>query len=383
MFLLTSEAFASSWINIDFIRKNAVPIRRMNDDVLILPRTNRVRVGDLIVILRVRGDDVEVIARGAVESVQDNELLATLEGPSITKMPKAKDLVVSLSKLKAQDPDAPIPEAPGSLFSEKPEPYEPGYMVLEAGPYNGHFESQSPNNANQYKIYDFKFVETHFLWYVDFLWRYGIEYQTSGGNIPLKSYNREEQPTTAKETRIALHYRLLPVWKELRPTLKLMSFKSEFQTTNDDEYVVSSSASGIGLGVNLHYLFGDNLYKKDKGFGWSFNRIYADFGYFPSYSVSDTGVQRGTSSSGTMMEFKVGATALFYWSAIPWIKRYSLDISYGMYQSQVTFSGDVKNAADGVYDIPPGQTYSESQTYLKVMFGLRLDDLLSKVMKPR
>lgn len=383
MFIAGESAFASSWINIDFIKKNAVPIRRMNDDVLILPRTNRVRAGELIVVLRVIGEDVEVIARGSVESVQNNELLAILDGPSITKMPKAKDLVVSLSRLKPLPSEAPVPENEYKVPEETPDPYEPGYMIFEMGPYNGHFESQSPNNANKYKVFDFKYVETHFLWYVDFLWRYGIEYQTSGGNIPLKSYNRQEQATTAKETRIALHYRLLPIWKELRPTLKLISLNSEFKTTNDDEYVVSSNASGLGLGVNFHYLFGDNIYQTSNAFGWSFNRIYVDVSYFPTYSVSDSLVQRGASSSGSMYELKAGATMLFYVKAIPWFKRYSLDVSYTMSQSQVSFSGEVKNAADGVYNIPQGQSYSESQSAIRIMLGLRLDDFISKLMKPR
>ncbi|MEK2687526.1 hypothetical protein [Bdellovibrio sp. GT3] len=382
-FCLGELAVASSWINIDFIKKNAVPVRRVTDDVIFLPRSNRVGVGELVVILRVQGDDVEVIARGNAETVQNNELLVVMDGKSITKIPKVRDLVVSLSKLKPAPEDPFFPQPPDNPIVEKADPYEPGYIVFEMGSNQGHFESQSPNQANQYKIYDYKFTEMHFLWYVDMFWRYGIEYQTSSANIPLQSYYREDRPTTAEETRMALHYRLLPVWKELRPTLKLISLSSKFDTTNEDEYVVSSQASGMGLGANFHYLFSDNLFKTKKGFGWAFNRVYFDMNYFPSYSVSDGEVSRGSSSSGTLMELKVGATALFYVPFIPWLKRYSVDVSYGMSQSQVTFSGDVKNATDGAYDIPPGQSYNESQSYIKIMLGLRLDDFISNIMKSR
>lgn len=382
-FCLSELAQASSWINIDFIKKNAVPVRRVMDDVVFLPRSNRVMVGDLVVVLRVQGDDVEVIARGAAETVQNNELLIVMEGPSISKIPKARDWVVSLSKLKPPPDDPVFPQPPDSTIVDKPDPYEPGYMVLEIGTDQGHFESQSPNQANQYKVYDYKFTEMHFLWYVDMFWRYGIEYQSSSANIPVQSYYREERPTQAEETRLALHYRMLPVWKELRPTLKLISLNNKFLTTNEDEYVLSSQASGMGLGVNFHYLFSDNLYKSDKGMGWRFNRAYVDLNYFPSYNVTDGSVSRGTSSSGNRMELKVGATALFYVPFIPWIKRYSLDASYGISQAQISFSGDVKNAPDGAYVIPAGQSYTESQSYFKIMLGLRLDDFVSKLMKSR
>ncbi|WP_413575696.1 hypothetical protein ACLVWU_15190 [Bdellovibrio sp. HCB290] len=382
-FCLSEPALASSWINIDFIKKNAVPVRRVMDDVVFLPRSNRVSVGDLVVVLRVQGDDVEVIARGAAETVQNNELLVVMEGPSISKIPKARDWVVSLSKLKPPPDDPFFPQPPDGTIIDKPDPYEPGYMVFEVGTDQGHFESQSPNQANQYKVFDYKFTEMHFLWYVDMFWRYGIEYQSSSANIPVQSYYREIRPTLAEETRIALHYRMLPVWKELRPTLKLISLNNKFVTTNEDEYVLSSQASGMGLGANFHYLFSDNLYKSDKGLGWKLNRAYFDLNYFPSYIVTDGTVSRGSASSGNRMELKVGATALFYVPFIPWLKRYSLDVSYGISQAQMSFSGDVKNAPDGAYVIPAGQSYTESQSFFKVMLGLRLDDFFSKLMKSR
>jgi hypothetical protein len=382
-FCLSQQAQASSWINIDFIKKNAVPVRRVMDDVVFLPRSNRVSVGDLVVVLRVQGDDVEVIARGAAETVQNGELLVVMEGPSISKIPKARDWVVSLSKLKPPPDDPIFPHPPDITIVDKPDPYEPGYMVFDIGSDQGRFESQSPNQANQYKVYDYKFTEMHFLWYVDMFWRYGIEYQSSSANIPVQSYYREDRPTTADETRISLHYRMLPIWKELRPTLKLISLSNKFVTTNEDEYVLSSQASGMGVGANFHYLFSDNLFKTDKGMGWKFNRAYVDMNYFPSYNLTDGSVSRGSSSSGSRMEIKVGATALFYVPFIPWLKRYSLDASYGISQTQISFSGEVKNAPDGAYVIPAGQSYSESQSYFKVMFGLRLDDFVSKLMKSR
>ncbi|WP_255490057.1 hypothetical protein [Bdellovibrio sp. KM01] len=382
-FCLSELALASSWINIDFIKKNAVPVRRVMDDVVFLARSNRVAVGDLVVVLRVQGDDVEVIARGAAETVQNNELLVVMEGPSISKIPKARDWVVSLSKLKPPPDDPLFPQPPDVPIIEQADPYEPGYMIFEMGTYQGHFESQSPNQANQYKVYDFKFTEMHFLWYIDMLWRYGIEYQSSSAGIPVKSYYREDRPTTSEETRMSLHYRMLPIWKELRPTLKLISLGNKFITTNEDEYVLSSQSSGLGLGVNFHYLFSDNLYKTEKGLGWKLNRVYCDMNYFLSYNVTDGSVSRGGASSGTMMEIKVGATALFYVPFIPWLKRYSLDVSYGLSQAEMSFSGDTKSAPDGAYVIPAGQSYSESQSYFKVMLGLRLDDFVSKLMKTR
>lgn len=355
----------------------------MMDDVAVIPNNPIVKVGDLVVIVRVSEDNIEVISQGAVENIQNNELLVLIDGKSVTKFPKAKDIVVSLAKLNPQKFDEPPPEKPPEIRQDVPDPYEPGYMILDFGPYQGKFESQTPNSANQYKIFNNDFMNTHFLWYFDFVWRYGIEYESAGGTVPVKSYNREEKPTNYTENSLAIHYRFLPIWKELRPTLKVISKNTTFTTTNDDEYVMSSTASGMGIGGHFHYLFGDNLFKSLGKFDWSFNKAYFEVDYFPSYSVKDSGVTRGESSSGTATEIKAGMIFLFHLRFIPVFKRWSLDLSAGMNQNQVTFTGNTTDPVDGFYEIPEGQTYKETQNFIKIMIGLRMDDYIGKALKPR
>ncbi|UOF00183.1 hypothetical protein [Bdellovibrio reynosensis] len=355
----------------------------MMDDVAVIPNNKLIKVGELVVVVRPSEDNIEVIARGSVENIQNNELLILLDGASVTKFPKAKDLVVSLAKLNPQVFDEPPPDKSPEIREDVPDPYEPGYMVLDFGPYQGKFESQSPNSANQYKIFNNDFVSTHFLWYFDFVWRYGIEYEAAGGNVPVKSYNRVSKATSYKESSLAIHYRFLPIWKELRPTLKLISKNSTFTTENDDEYVMSSSASGMGFGTNFHYLFNDNLFKSIQRFDWSLNKTYFELAYFPSYTVKDTGVTRGDSGSGTALEMKAGVIFLFHLRFIPFFKRWSLDLSTGVNQSQFSFSGPTVDPVDGFTQIPEGQTYNETQNFIKLTLGLRMDDYIGKALKPR
>lgn len=355
----------------------------MLDDIAVIPNNPRVKVGELVVIVRASEDNIEVIARGAVSNIQNNELLVEIDPKSITKFPKAKDFVVSLARLSEKKYEENFERPPSSIVPDVPDPYEPGYIQLDFGPNQGKLDSQSPNSANQYKSYQFNYMNTRLLWYFDFVWRYGIEYETSGGTVPVKGYNREEKPTKYTETTLSIHYRLLPVWKELRPTLKLVSKSTSFTTENDDEYVLSSNTSGLGLGVNFHYLFSENLLKSEAGFAWSFNKAYVDLVYFPSYSATDSGVTRGESSTGNALELKVGATFLFHIKAIPFLKRYSLDLSAGMSQSQFSFSGAPTNPSEVLTPVPEGGTYKENQNFVKIMVGLRMDDYVGKLLKPR
>lgn len=382
IFLFLSAGSASI-INTDIIRRNSVAVVQVTDDVVMVKPSPLIRVGDLVVIARIVEDDIEVIARGSVENIQNGSLLILLDSKTITKFPKVRDRVVSLARLQEKKYEEPEIPPPGDLVPDEVDPYEPGYAQIDFGPYQGKFESASSNQANQYKIFEFDFMNTHLLWYFDFLWRIGIEYQTSGGTVPLRSYNREEKPTKYQESTIAIHYRFLPLWKELRPTLKLVSRSTKFTTENDDEYVLSSTVTGTGLGVNMHYLFGNNTFTSNRTFDWSFNRIYFDLTYFPMYSAKDEGVTRGESSTGTAMELAVGATTLVHLGFVPFFKRFSIDISMGMNESQVAFSGKPTNAADGFYSIPEGGTYKETQNFVKIMIGLRMEDFIGKMLKPR
>ncbi|CAE80793.1 hypothetical protein predicted by Glimmer/Critica [Bdellovibrio bacteriovorus HD100] len=382
IFIFANVCFASI-INPDVIRKNSVPIIGVNDDVVIVASTPLVRVGDLVVIARIKDDDIEVISRGSVENIQDGKFLILLDSKTITKFPKVRDRVVSLARLQEKKYDEPEVPPIGGLQPDEPDPYEQGYVQLDFGPYQGKIESASPNQANQYKTFEHNFMDTHLMWYFDFLWRIGLEYRSSGGSVPVKSYNREEKQTTYRESMIAIHYRFLPIWKELRPTLKLVTKSTDFKTANDDEYVLSSAGSGMGLGANFHYLFGPNIFNSEKSFDWSFNRIYFDLTYFPSYSMKDSGVTRGDSSTGTAMELSLGATTLVHMGFIPFFKRFSVDVSTGMSSSQVTFSGAPTNAPDGFYSIPEGGTYKESQNFIRIMIGLRMEDYVGKMLKPR
>lgn len=373
----------SKFIDIDFIKKNAVPIKRIVDDIVIVNSSSLLKLGDLIVVIRFYEDNLEIIARGQLVNVQNGELQAPLERAAVVRFPTTQDFVIPVATLSGTPPEDILPSKEEAIIPDGPPPYEPGYMNLSFGLKSGNLSAAGDSEVNSYKKYNYEFQETHFLWYFDFLWRLGLEYSAYTGAIPVKSYDRQERPTTFSEAKFALLYRLLPVWKELRPTLRLVSLNTDFKTTNNDEYIISSKHSGMGLGMNWHYLFSDNLYKQDaKAFGWTVNKAYLTADYFFSTTAVDGLVSRGN-GLGQRTDLAIGVTTLMYIRSIPWVKRYSIDILYGQSVSQTKFSGETKSAIDGYYTVPEGSSSTETESFFKVSFGIRFDDLVSFLIKGR
>ncbi|ASD65035.1 hypothetical protein [Bdellovibrio bacteriovorus] len=373
---------AQEW-GLNLIQRDSVPIVKVDNDILVVDRTPLLRVGDLISVVRLYADNVEIIAQGSVGTVQDGKLVLILQPGTLVKIPTTKDRVINLARLTPGAVEQPPPESTSPFPEPDPETYEPGYIQIQTGLLNGNLSTVTSNRANGFKTFDYSYLNTHFEWYIDFLWRFGIEFDQYGAKIPLKSYNRTLEQTSYSEMRMALHYRFLPIWKELRPTVKLISLSGEFVTENDDENVLGTKTSGLGLGGRFTYLLGDPLFKSTKGFDWSWNRIYADINLFPEVTFSDSGVTRGSTGKGQIYEITLGTTALMHIQAIPWVKRWQVDVLAGVRQDSMSFSGEVVDPADGFYNIPPGQSYGESQTFFKIMFGARLDDFVSRFFKPR
>lgn len=385
-FLLFSGSVGHSqanFIDIDFIKKNAVPIKRLVDDVVIVNSSPLLKLGDLIVVIRFYDDNLEIIARGQLVNVQNGELLAPMERATVVRFPTTQDFVIPVASLSGTPPEDIAPSEQDKLIPDEPPSYEPGYMDFSLGILNGNFAASGDSEVNSYKKYSYEFQETRFLWYFDFLWRMGLEYSAYTGAIPVKSYDRAERPTTFSESKFALLYRLLPIWRELRPTLRLVSVNSEFKTTNIDEYIISSKQSGAGLGVNLHYLFNDNLFKNDqKAVSWRLNKVYLNADYFFTTDIKDSLVSRGK-GIGQRTDLAFGLTSLMYIRSIPWVKRYSMDILFGQSISQMKFSGETKSSIDGYYTVPEGSSSTETESFVKVSLGLRFDDLVSFLIKGR
>ena len=381
--LIYASSGLAQLFNPEVLEKNTVPVEKMQDDVLLVKQNALFRVGEMVVIVRIQGDDVEVVAKGSVANVQGGYFLILTTRKDIIKNPKVGDRIVSVSQLSGIESETPTNPQPPPIALAEPDPYEPGYADLDLGPATGDLRSQSPNQANQYKIFSFNFYDIHLLWFFDFLWRVGIEYQNTGGEVPLRSYDRQVRPTQYTETILGLHYRFLPFWKELRSSIKLVTKSNDFSTTNNDEYVLSTTGSGIGLGFNLHYLMGSDVFKSEKSFDANLNRIYTDLVFFPDFNYNDGLVKRGEMGKGVEIEAKIGAIALFHIQPMPFFKRFSLDISSGVKQSQIAFTGAPKNAPDGFYAIPAQATYEQHESYVKIMIGLRMEDFVAKSLRSR
>lgn len=368
---------------LELIKKDSVPVLAIDGDVVLVEKNPMIKVGDLVVFVRLYEDNVEIISQGSVGNIQDGRFIILIDGASIVKIPTTKDRVISLARLTPKAPEEPPPETTSSFPDPEPEAYEPGFIQLDFGPMLGSFNSSGDTRANQYKIFQFTYVDFRLEWYLDFLWRYGIQYESFGAKIPLKSYKRDLANTKYSESRMALMYRFLPLWKELRPSVRLISLSGNFTTENDDEAVLSSQVSGLGLGGRFVYQFGDNLFSSRRQFESSFNRLYLDLNIFPGITVKDGDVARGQTGSSMVTEIEVGGTYLLYIEMMPWVKRYSIDFSFGLRQDKISFSGDSISAPDGFYEIPSGKSYTENQSYIKLMFGVRMDDFITKFLRPR
>ena len=341
-----------------------------------------------LLFLRLKEGSFEVLGRGQVVALQDGNLLLEIDKGTLLKMPLVGDLAVPLAPPK-EFPNLPELVATSSAKNELENevPDDTGYIQLDFGKLkNSTYLSKGYFETNEYKdIPLFNPDRTHLIWYFEFLWRIGLEYTNTKGNFATNSYDLRRFMSSYSETKMSLHYRFHKIFNnKLRLTLKLSSLANEFITQNDDNYLLSSRSAGMGMGARMSWEFLEPTWSTESFQPFAIQQIIYDYDIYPKYEVQDVDFPRGQSSKGSKItQWQLTVSTLVYLKWMIFFKRYVVDLSYGQSQSNLMFQGEPFDMTDSFSKIQSDGHYTESYNYFRVSIGLRMDDLLGRLLKPR
>lgn len=330
----------------------------------------------------------EIVGRGIIMAVQDGKYLIELDRESVLKLPIPGDYAVPMG---APRDFPPLPELNmgGNTPNVQEEilPDDKGWAQLDWGRFrNGTFASVGFNETNEYKdIPNFTPTYTHFIWYLDFLWRYGIEWTKTSGTFLTNSYDHRQFNSYLEEQQISLHYRFRRFFNEkLRWTAKLNSISNSFITDNQDDYLLSTLLTGTGIGARFSWEIKEPQWETTSYQPFTLQQIILDLDYYPSVKVVDLQFPRGQNSNGsTIMQQKITVSVLAYLKWMYFFKRYVIDLSWGQSQANLKFSGSTNLANGDPSIVIPGGTYQENYQFVSFSIGLRMDDLVGRFLKPR
>jgi hypothetical protein len=330
----------------------------------------------------------EILGRGIIMAAQDDKYLIEIDRESMLKRPTPGDLVIPMGAPR-DFPKLPELSMGGISPSVQPPelPDDKGWAQLDFGNFReGNFLSSGFMETNEYKdIPRFVPSYTHFIWYIDFLWRYGVELTKLSGDFLTNSYDHRRFNSSLEETKFSLHYRLRRVWKDqVRFTFRLNSLSSDFYTDNQDDYLLSTQMSATGLGVRVGWELKEPQWETTSYQPFTVQQIFMQYDYFPSVNVKDPQWPRGENSKGSSItQQQVTISVLAYLKWMFFFKRYVIDLSWGQSQSDLRFSGNTTRPDGSSSIIKPGGQYQENYQYMSVSVGLRMDDLVGRFLKPR
>ncbi|MCC7440458.1 MAG: hypothetical protein IT285_02430 [Bdellovibrionales bacterium] len=346
--------------------------------------------GTYVLFFRKTEVGLDMMARGEVQSVEAGMALVKLDLEEIIKVPAEDDLAVPLASPSFASEENEEEKLDVSGFDPPDIPGDPGYIHIGLGYFNGDLSTDSDTSGNAYKIVPgYRFSSMIVEWYPEFIWRWGLEWESYSGVFPTSTYYREDAVTDQSYSKITVNYRFRRMFGgKFRPTLRLHYLVDEFRTTNPDEAVISSDYVSLGLGVRFAWEFNSVVWTTRRLFPFmSLHRIYLDGSFYPLVSAldvenGDVAVLRGTEGSGSAMEWRVGVTGFLYFYWIPFLKRWEIDAHYGVMKYNLAFSG--QQAGDTLFPegLAPNTVTSESYTYWSVSVGVRLDDFICQFLKP-
>ncbi|NJL25653.1 MAG: hypothetical protein HC902_11090 [Calothrix sp. SM1_5_4] len=354
-----------------------------------LPK-EKMRVSPFVLFVRPSGPEFEIIARGKIATVQNDKVLVELDRTSIIKYPLAGDLAVPLGTPKdwPKDSESPILEPPPQT-TQPLIPPDPGFIALSYGKVFGKLTSgASDSYTNEYKdIPQYRPSQIHFAWYFEFFWNLGVEYESWSGSFPTSTYYHDYGDSLEDVSIISINYRFRRYWfaERLRPALRLVSINSSFATLNKDEALISSNASAMGAGGRLSFEWLSPVWAPTKGSALRLQQIFLDANFFPTVSVEDQGIiGRGTAGAGSQMyDLKLAVQAIAYVHWIPLIRRYYIEAGYGQRSASYKFAGTTRSEEGGSYTIPENLSARENYQWYYISLGLRFEDYIGLLFKPR
>lgn len=378
---MTNLVWGTEWMPIEKIKQESLDIFKIKEDLLFVKISSRLQFNQEVIVIRFYPDNFEIIARGSIQGQQDNFWLVVLDPKVSHSLPNKNDKILPIAKINPQNLNEEPLTQPLESKSALNGFREPGYFELGLHKMEGSHQIMTDLEANQYKRFPFQFYKSHFLWYMDFIWRFGVFYSTQNSSIPVIGYDQFDKPTAIDEERFEIRLRLSPWINHFKTHLKFISYKQAFVTSNEDEYILSTQYSGNGIGLYNFYEFSPSLWQGKDRWNLNFHRIYFDYNYIPLNSKDGT-VSRGV-GAGYLNELELGIQLLLSTNLVPWFNRFFIDLAWFKNSTLLRFSGVTQSPLDGFYVIPPsGQSYEVNQGYY-IRFGWRIDDYVSQFFKVR
>jgi hypothetical protein len=342
-----------------------------------------------MLFFRKHGNRIEMIGTGIFiketvdEKTNHKELVAELDRDTIIKYPEAGDYGVpmtdpSLAALDGRDSnDLPAP----ADEKDQKRKLHPGYLEFGMGLFNGSMDTSASGPVNiAKKTKGYRFQLMHLAYYSS-IFPIGIELDTYKGNFPTSTYKGSIVTSDENISSLGINYRFRPVLNNhLVFTARVNSISETFNTNNDDDSLLTTTLSGLGFGLQTHFQLVDANWKKSPAdFFIQMQSFSADFVYYPSITANDgsslSTISRGTSSNGsTLMQYRVGATALAWISFIPLLKRWVINGSYGAKAYNLKFSGPTISEVGNPEKIAENGTSKETESDYRFFIGVRLND---------
>ncbi len=367
------------------IEKSSVKVVKEQEGFFFVSVGDRkVRPDDYVLFVRPFEGELDILARGQIKAKQEGMALVELKIENISKIPRIGDYAVFMAPPWTPDPEKDKEDATGFLKSEPPPiPGDPGYIEFDMGQFNSNLTTTGAPIANEAKnVAGYTFNYMHFVWYLEFLWRLGIEIERIAGAFPTTDYNRRSFDSSQNITNFKLNYRMRKFedfWNT-RLTFKLINTTDTFDTSNEDAFLISTVYAGLGLGAEFNKEFSSGVWKPKGNLGFNIHKIYLDLNYFPQIGAVETIVSRGEEAAVTALEYRIGFESFLYIGWIPWFKRYVIKAFYGQRSYNLQFSGATESE---FLPVDENASYTETYDYWVVSFGIRLEDVVGQFFMPR
>jgi hypothetical protein len=341
------------------------------------------------VFFRRRGTRLQMIAMGVVEGDRVNpkdrtpELVINIDRDSIVKYPQVGDLAVPLADPLANSLGEKRDSSDTAVIEDKPtkSSSQPGYLELGAGLIFGRLTSSgSPQVGGGKNTQAYRFMNQHFEYFSGLL-PFGISYESHGGNLPTSTYEGAVVKSQETVSQFNLYYRYRPGWS---PNLALMPkvfmLSDSLNTDNTGSELFTTAITAMGVGLRVQYCFAPDVWKPASPVTIAVQplNLFAELGFSPSVTALDAGPSRGNGSPGsTLLEYRVGATVLFWLNFVPLLKRWVFQGSYGARNYSLSFQGPTVSEAGNPITVPEGIKMNEAEReYFRFFLGVRFGDPL-------
>lgn len=245
-----------------------------------------------------------------------------------------------------------------------------------SGPYDvnnpfdaGDIGSKYSSDINQFKNYNsYLTYNMSFRWWFFFLSSLGMDIDYSfTPTIPTTTFLEQQVGSSFKGYGLSLLYRRK--FFRMPAIMGIKYFSDSFKTANDDDYLLSSTYSGININLAWHFPYKFTILPLS-----FFKMVFHDFelglGLSPIVFASDTGFSRGNRPSIT--SYRLGSGILFNFESkyLDFLKDFFFGIKYEYVSYSLAFSG----ITDPSEAMPDGTISKETYSYIGLQVKYEFND---------